>query len=358
HWNTYQKMAGVAICYFIGMTGYESVMVLPAMVFIWILATSSTINIWLLAISSNFKMHLALMGCMLFTLVLHVIVRVNVSGTITGDYGAGFFKLDVLGVLLKSGKVLERLFLPPMSDSRIMIVLFLLLAIITGVVLVRLWKKFGNDRTATGYLLAMLGSLFIALLIPFLFGISTHTSESDRFLHFPSFFFCILISFCLVNLLLNRRSLPVVIAGIVTYNICFLEITNYNWHKASVAVSTLLKMANNQAGKGKLYVVNLPDEIDGAYVFRSGLKEALLVHMLDTASVKIVNQVKRDSVLLLPETINHQTRNGLVYIPPRVVISKTEPATQVTESKEAVIVISPLPEDVTVYWNNKKWVQL
>ncbi|THU32937.1 hypothetical protein FAM09_26165 [Niastella caeni] len=342
---TYQKMAGVAICYFIGMTGYESVIVLPAMVFVWLQSTSAPI-----------KKQLAWMGCMLFTFLLHVVVRVNVSGTVTGDYGTSFFKVSVLDILAKSAKSLERLFLPPMEDDRVIVALFSMLVILIGVVLYRLWKKMEGNRKELFFFLQMLGLLFIALLIPFLFGVSTHTSESDRFLHFPSFFFCILVSFCLVNLLHNKRSFAVIVSGIVIYNICFLETTNYNWTRASRAVSTLLQIAHDQAGKGKLYIVNLPDEINGAYIFRSGLPQALILHKLDTASVRIVNQVKRDSLLVLPETIQPRAEKSWVFIPPRVVVNRS--TTPPVTDKKAVITISPLPADLTVYWNNKKWVTL
>src|SRR5689334_10779601 len=164
----------------------------------------------------------------------------------------------------------------------------------------RLWKKIKNDKRAVYYFLQMFTSLFAALLIPFLFGVSTHTSESDRFLHFPSFFLCILISFCLVCLLQYKKSLLIIVAAIVIYFIYFLEETNNNWRKASVAVTSLLQIAHDNAGKGQLYIVNLPDEIDGAFVFRSGLREALLLQKLDTGAVTIVNQLKRDSLVNLP----------------------------------------------------------
>lgn len=346
NWKTYQKMATVAICYFIGMLAYESVMVLPAMVFVWLLATSSSI-----------KDHLKWMGAMIFTLVLHFIVRVKISGTVTGDYGADFFKVNALGILTNSGKSLGRLFLPPIADSRVMVVLFLLLAIVAGVVVMKLWKKLVNDRKAKLYFLQILAFLFIALLIPCLFGVSTHTTESDRFLHFPSFFACMLISFCLVCLLQYRRSLPIVVAAIVMYFIYCVQETNNNWRKASVAVTSLLQIAREHAGKGELYVVNLPDEIDGAFVFRSGLPEALLLHQLDTASVTIVNQVKRDTLLTLPGIIDAQVTSGGVFIAPQVLINKSG-AQPVVAGKEKVITISPAPGDQIVYWNNKMWIRL
>jgi protein O-mannosyl-transferase len=348
NWKTYQKITVVASCYFIGMLAYESVMVLPAMVFLWLLSTSSSIN-----------KHLVWMGWMVLTLVLHFIVRVLVSGTITGDYGAGFFKAGVLDVLAKSIKTMGRLFLPPMADSRAFSVLFLLVIAIAGVVIFRLWKKAANDKKGRLYFLQMLAFLLVALLIPFLFGVSTHTSESDRFLHFPSFFFCILVSFCLVYLLQYRRSLAVIVTGIVIYFICFVEITNYNWRKASVAVSSLLQIAREQSGKGKLYVVNLPDEVDGAFIFRSGLREALLLHKLDTASVTIVNQMKRDTQLTLPRIIDVQATKSGVFIPPQVLIVRSEAQPAIAaDNKEKVINLSPSPEDLTVFWNNKRWIRL
>lgn len=347
NWSNYRKMAGVAICYFIGMTGYESVMVLPAVVLLWLLTTEMPV-----------RKKVEWMGAMVLTLVLHFIVRVKVSGVVTGEYGEGFFNVNVVAILGKSVKSLGRLFLPPMANNRVISILFIVLVAVLGVVLKRLWKKIKNDKRALYFFLQMLASLFAALLIPFLFGVSTHTSESDRFLHFPSFFLCILISFCLVCLLEYRRSLLVVVAAIIIYFVYFLEETNNNWRKASVAVTSLLQIAHDNAGKAKLYIVNLPDEVDGAFVFRSGLREALLLQKLDTASIIIVNQVKRDTLLTLPKIIEPKEINGGVFIAPRVLIDRSGAQLPFLPGKEKAIAIRPLPQDQTVFWNNKAWIRL
>src|SRR5690606_15126504 len=118
---------------------------------------------------------------------------------------------------------------------------------------------------------------------PFVFGVSTNTSESDRLLYFPSAFLCSLLAFLLLHLLYGKKWMRWVVGAVLVYNILFLEQNNQNWRHASDAVTSLLKTIKDNPLQGKIFVVNLPDQWDGAYLFRIGFKEALIVTGIDTS---------------------------------------------------------------------------
>jgi hypothetical protein len=224
--------------------------------------------------------------------------------------------------------------------------------------LLRLWQTIKKDKPAAKFFLQMLAFLLIALLVPFYLGVSTHTSESDRFLHFPSFFFCVLLSFILTNLLPRKPALPVAVIGCMAYFIFFLQVTNNNWRKASAAVRNLLSTIEEHDQRGKLYIINLPDEIDGAFVFRIGLQEAMDIYKVKNDSLQVVNQVKRDSLIDSPGVLIARQDEQGIFVPPQIHILRTEDVQDGHTANDGKFAIFCKQEDEVVYWNKKEWVRL
>lgn len=341
----YLKIAGVCISYFIALSGYESIMVLPAMVFIWLLSRHAKV-----------KEHVLWMSSLAVTLVLHMLLRTYVSGTVVNDYGSGFFNVGIKTILGNIGKVTGRLFLPPIQNSTITSILFLVVIIMSCLAVIRVWKKVGKDKQAILFFLYQIALLLIALLLPFYFGVSTHTSESDRFLHFPSFFLCSILSFCVVSLLYGKRLLPVVVFALLAYHVYFLQVTVHNWDKASVAIRSLFDVIRkNCADNRKTYVVNLPEEIDGAFVFREGFREALQINRVDISMVRVINKMKRDSLVTLPPILETRQLDQCIYIPPRVCVVKGAAMQKSASEKDEPFTILYTGDAAVVYWNQKEW---
>lgn len=345
NWKEPLKIAGVACCFFIGMTGYESVMVLPAMVFVWLMANKATI-----------RRYFVWMSAMIVTLVSHFIIRVMVSGSLTGDYGASTLKFSLADLVARSIKVIARFILPPIQHITVMSALFLIAVIVLAALLLLLWKRIKRDRQAVVFFSSQLAFFLIASLIPFLFGVSTHTSESDRLLHFPSFFFCSLLAFGLINLLYNKRMVWWIVVGIVAYQLICLQLTLMNWRKASSAVTGILALVKEHAREGKVYIVNLPGEIDGAYVFRVGFKDALLLHKLDISSVIVVNQAKRDTLLKWPGIMELEEGKQGIFIPPSVYYQRNSAGRGNIRKKNETVSFPVTKNETIIYWNKENWV--
>ena len=336
------RIAGFCISWFIAMAGYETVMVLPAIVFIWLLHTRAgvrQIGGWIVA--------------MVITLVIHFILRKAVSEVIVNNYGEGFFQMNLPAILGNIVKVSGRIFLPPLNNDKLLLVLILLLAAILVVTGWVLWRRLHNQRSSIRYFLSLIAMLMIALLPPFLLGVSTHTSESDRFLYFPSFFLCMLMSFVLVVIFNRQRILWLFVSLITSYHIFFLLSTIGHWRKASATVQEILNITSAHKGPGILYIVNMPDEIEGAFVFRSGFPEALELYNIDPSFVRVVNHVSRDQLISIPgkELTSTQTAQGL-SIPPAITVIPGTPG----NSKGQIVGINK--GDRVVFWNKVRWVQL
>lgn len=340
----YVKIAGVCVCYFIAMTGYESAMVLPAMAFVWLLGSVSPL-----------KRYLVWMSMLTLTLVLHLWLRIAVSGGIAGEYGSGFFDTSLVQIAMNSAKAAGRLFLPPMASVSGLLVLFLAVMLLTVIAVIALWRTIKHDRPAVVFFLQMAACCLIALLVPFYFGVSSHTSESDRFLHFPSFFFCVLLAFCLVNLLYPRPAWKAVVGCILVYFIICLQLTCLNWRKASEAVRILLNTIENHDKRGKLMIVNMPEEIDGAYIFRTAFNDALDLYQLQHDSLQVVNYIKRDSVLAFPGTLVASKQESGYFIQPNVLIVQNG---NEGARKQDTVIVNCKEKDEVVYWDKKRWRRL
>ena len=338
------KMCGVCLCYFVGLAIYESVIVLPALIILYILVVKRSARMagwWTLFLGITF--------------ITHFILRYWVSGTITGEYGAGFFSNGVSGIVVNAFKVCGRMILPPMYNAKIFTLTFSIILVLLVLIVVYLWRQIKNNKQAGTFFLLQCSFLLIALALPFITSVSTHTSESDRFLHFPSYFFCILTAFSLVVLFKDYKWLLVVLALILSYQVYFLEKNNWNWRKASYAVRTVLEIIREHPPGQKVYVVNLPDEIDGAFVFRNGFKEALELNNMDTSSVVVVSQLKRDEEIKIPGNIQPQILPHQTFIPPFLMIENPGNNRYSNDNKIHIVIAK---NEMIIYWNKERWVKL
>ncbi|MDF2189776.1 hypothetical protein [Paraflavitalea sp. CAU 1676] len=343
-WKESWKLIGVAVCFFVAMTGYESVMVLPALVFIWLWFEKSGLR--------RYFMWMTVMGGVL---VAHFLIRVLASGSVTGDYGAGMLNFSLPGLGAKIFKVLGRYIWPPLQNVQLITGLFIFSLLGFIVLFFLVWKRLKFEKTSVSYFLSLIAFFLVASLIPFLFGVSTHTSESDRFLHFPSFFLCALIAFVLIVFFYQKPWLRWVTVVIILYQLFYLQLSLVHWKKASGAVNELLSLTKQYSSEGKVYVINLPEEIEGAYVFRAGFQDALLLNRQDTASIVIVNQAKRDELRSWPGRIKPESTPGGLFIPPSVYFKK-EPGSPLYNNRNNLRVRPFLSAKETIlFWDREKW---
>ncbi|MGN6416620.1 MAG: hypothetical protein ACTHMC_03985, partial [Pseudobacter sp.] len=230
---------------------------------------------------------------------------------------------------------------------------------------------------------------------------STRTSESDRLLYLPSFFFCTLLAFMVMQLFRKEKWRIIVMALLLIVQVALVQENNANWKRASDSVKRLMQEVKQFTGPGRLYVINLPSETDGAYIFRMGFAEAFRLYGYDRLKVRVVNRLIRDEELLLPAVIIPETegRSSLIrpgsFVQRNAVTRDTSGLTEVVGGRqlrtwmdsmlsaeqgwnfsdaatamqlqqfirrqrmklEEVQVIWPQPGDRVLYWNRRQWVR-
>jgi hypothetical protein len=301
--RTGPKFFYAGLFYFTGLLGYESIFPIPAIVI-------------LLLWRSDRNIRQSIYWSLMFTilLIIHFILRKSLSGVITGDYGQEIFSYDVLRYLLNILKISGRMFLPPTDNSIFLIFSFaLVICSFLGMFVAGIKLKHKPSRQLNENIILIF--LFISLIVPFTFSVSTRTSEGDRLLYFPSMFLCILFAMIITEKIKNRVVRKIVIFCLLFYNILFLEINNLHWKKASAVTNAILSQVSEICCSDKnITIINMPGEYKGAYIFRNGFEEAMLIRNLDTSGIHTINYINHAEYISLPALIEPIRVNDTIYL--------------------------------------------
>ena len=204
---------------------------------------------------------------------LYLLLRRASLGTFIGGYGAGVH-LRVTPLRIAAGLALQptRTYLPPMPGRIVGVAVF------AGIVLVVLAfiliKHFRKKRSLPAVVLLVLVS-YLLLLLPVM-NLSVHAvdTQGERFVYLASALGVILLVILLAYLIEGRRWLIGILAALVIVYAGFLYRSNHNWSRASRVSESVMASLSTLGETGDVYILNLPDNIGGAYIFRNGLNES------------------------------------------------------------------------------------
>lgn len=271
------RIVGVALFVLLGTLCYESALLAPLMLGAWSLILRP----------SDSRPWRAVVVASVAVVLLNLAMRWIVLGGVANEYGAAFFSRPLGDYLGSALKVIGRSFLPPHDGPSAQTVRFALLGL--GLALIALWfrRSCRADPERLRWA-ALLVTLFgIAAIIAVVGGVSTRTSESDRFLYLPSAFLCILIALivdCVPSWTVQRAM------WFSAVLVCYFQLRSgmANWRIASDAIERIIAGTPAPPSGGRLLVLNLPGEHEGAYVFRHGYPEALAFAGRSTERIIVV----------------------------------------------------------------------
>jgi len=329
--------------YFISLCGYETSLLLPVIVLLLLYKHISSRK--LLFILTAYSL----------TLALNLVIRLKMAGTISGDYGSRVFSSGVINIIIKFSKATGRLLLPPSAHAVLLGICFALLIaaiIAAGVVVVR------QRRTQLqGYML-LIGIAFISIVVPALFGVSTKTYEGDRVFYFTSFFLGAWLAY-LIMLLKNNRMRWYSSIAVAGYFLFFFYRSILTWEKSGVIANSIISAVRHIPHReGKLYLVNLPEEYNGAPVFRNGFTQALLVNRADTTGIVVVNYLSSEYAFRTAGNIQPVQQQDRVFIYPSLLISNhnIDARIRTDVNQTDSIHISYRSADKVYYWDKKSFV--
>lgn len=338
--KTLPKYVVVCVCYFIALSAYESVLLLPVV----ILVMGRLYRLRL-----NYVYWIAALGT---TLLANLLLRVAVTGKLWASY-KGVIWAKSLGEYAASGlKSLLRLFIPAFNQPMLFAFLGVLaIALLIGI-LVRKRYAILKENTAK---LSLIGIL-TALLIVMFYGASTRTSEGDRLLYWPAVFLSMLAATIIVRVAAGVWRIILVVAVSLT-QLFFLVNTQLNWIEADRLSKVIIKQLTEKPER-PLYIINLPSEHSGAYMFRNCFNKALQFHGIDDQAVHVVNQLNFAASENWPGMVApSDTAGGLPVGPATRVYVQGDSVLRI-ETQGRVVANEKIGLNHVVYWNKDSLVEL
>ncbi len=223
------------------------------------------------------------------TTIVYLLLRMITVGVEDGGYLHGLPPRDVTALFLRIPKAIARLFIPPEHVFSVQAVrvasVSSAVVLLTGYILYVHRRK--EHSALRARIIVWFMFLLIALSMAVMGGVSTMTSESDRFLYLPSAFLC-----GLAGLLLFRSKRSFVRWGlfVVLAVGCLWQTSrnHRNWRTASAMTMQCIEHLPPIPENGYLWVSGLPGDHGGAFIFRNGFPEAMDLNGRNGARIIVV----------------------------------------------------------------------
>jgi hypothetical protein len=180
------------------------------------------------------------------------------------------------GLIENSVRYMFRVFIPSLPHVLRPFVLHFPAAVLLFVAVIAsaLWffiRRSGRKKEENLFLI-LAGCFFVSLLPVILMKVSLFDSQSERFLYLPGVFAVIALCQWAYSVFSRRTAFITLLAFSVLQG-AFLYRSNRNWKTAGEMCSSIA-LEISQSGPGS---VEIPDNYNGAYVFRNGLSESILM---------------------------------------------------------------------------------
>jgi len=260
---------------------------------------------------------LAIASSML-VLVIYFLARKTLLGHFVGGLGTQRHLAIFSGQTLENlGRFAVRVFFPPLplQDGALVVPSAILLgAAILAFILIVQRKKIHLKRRAVH--LILLGTCFFLSLVPVItMKVSITSTQSERFLYFPSAFAVILLC-SLIALVPGRKASAAILIVLAVLGFVFLQQVNTRWQAAGRLSLEITQMVSNE-NPDSVLILNLPDNFKGAYVLRNGITEAVSLFQGREAPVEFRILCTHDMSSLTDSVRVLTTDDGLVLTLPQ-----------------------------------------
>ncbi|HEV2764267.1 MAG TPA: hypothetical protein VGV38_14895, partial [Pyrinomonadaceae bacterium] len=223
-------------------------------------------------------------------LLLYVAARAYALGALVGGYGAGRHLYLTHGVVASQLlRAALRLLFPanalrslPFLESRALSPTLIALGVALLVTSALVFRRAGSRRALVHFLrrnklLWLLFALSLAALLPALnLRINVYDTQGERFLYLSSAFFSVALALALTKAARRRPRLSTAaLACLLLLYALGLRQTNRTWREASQLSRSLVEDATRLSARADVLLLNAPDNLRGAYVFRNGFDHAL-----------------------------------------------------------------------------------
>ncbi len=221
----------------------------------------------------------------------YVALRSVLLGTMVGGYGAqqhlNFSQSVIVNQALRSvlrvalpAFVLESAtFLESRALAPYLIAFGALVLLCVAAALIRMETRSKLLPLARRHtLLWLMLAPFACCLLPFInLRLNVFDTQGERYLYLPSVFFSIALAYVLVQFGSRFKLRLAVFACVLIFYAATLWLANARWASTARLAQSLLSDITRQATRERIVVLNAPDNLKGAFLFRNGLEDALRI---------------------------------------------------------------------------------
>jgi hypothetical protein len=208
-----------------------------------------------------------------FLFALYMIIRYIQLGTFIGGYGNKVHLKFIPGEIFQN--IISypvRSLLPPLYHSIPAIgfagIFFIIIFIYSCLFL-------SKNKELRGISIFLISCALISLLPVINLGISHRDTQGQRFLYLPSSFTSLYIAFLLASIRSNKKVVITLLLSLLLIFTSFLYSTNQNWVQASQIGKNILTSLEQFNRSERLFITGLPDNFNGAYIYRNGFHNAI-----------------------------------------------------------------------------------
>jgi hypothetical protein len=334
-WN----FVGPALLLIIGLFAYESILPLPLIILVMREDLSR----------DRAKFGRAV-GAWAVVVGVCVLIRYLLAGTLLPRYGtAGMINKGGNSFLVRLLKAVGRCCLPPSEATGRMAVLFVVVCLMIVGLHFLLWRRYRKSTFMMRYSRLVI-AFALAMAAPVVFGISTRTSEGDRLLYFPSCFLCMLASAVLFGLVEKKWARWSLVALFVAGSVYFIQENNQRWRVASLTADAILDTLKASPAD-RTILINVPDEWEGAFIFRNNFNRALVINRIRASGVIVNNYLMRLDYLPVKGTIRVDGGKDSLSIYPVTSIIRRGEFIEVNNVRTGASKTVPLRGTRLYYWD-------
>ena len=209
-------------------------------------------------------------------LILYPLVRYLALGKLIGGYGRRihtYIDLEVVGKLLFYFPA--RALVPALGTVSVGGVIVPLSGAVfaAAVVVILLISRVSRERHLPRLVYLMVGICFLSIVPVMNLSVTAGTSEGTRFLYFPSVFLVVTLVLALASVLRKREFVVVCLILAAAHGGLLVRSTRL-WRRAGDVSRSVVQDIIDAPAADRLWILNVPDDIRGVYVFRNGVGSA------------------------------------------------------------------------------------
>jgi len=216
--------------------------------------------------------------------VVYLLIRVLLMKNL-GGYGGNVLSDISVYYILNYIKLLAKLLIYNPTKVAGIIVSASIFIILIGINLI---KKRPISKEYYKTVAILIFGILIFLTPGALLGISFTLMETSRLLHLASPFLCILLVVLIKRSSLNFCYKGIIVSALaITFSLPIYKDAK-SWRKSSDLTQQYIGLIKKKENLGKVYLLNVPLSINGAYVFRNGLVESLMINDVKVSYNRVV----------------------------------------------------------------------